>query len=306
MQARVVGVVGVQVGLGGQAALLADAVQRRRVHAEHALRLALGVSQAIVDDAGDHRHVLRVRTHLALDDRGLDEDGLAVRGGHPQLVQFFDGGRDHTGDDARRRIILLDLIFADVQPALDVAAGFGGQTDGRGVRKGLFDLGIGDVHDVDDALLDHRHAFARQDRHGRVDAIHGIEQNGKRIGGAHLQLETVRARINAACGTVLLVLTHEGSHGADDARFVQLLTDVASGRLVVDRHQDVGRARPRVIVGGNGRGIHQLRVCKVARAAHEAEYENDHEEGANTAAAPTLAGGAAFAGDAPRAHAGRL
>ena len=193
-----------------------------------------------------------------------------------------------------------------MQPALDVAAGLDGQTDGRGVRKGLFDLGIGDVHDFDDALLDHRHAFARQDRHSRVDAIRRIEQDGERIRGAHLQLETIGARINAACRTVLLVLTHEGSHGADDACFVELLADLASGRLVVDRHQDVGRAGARVIIGGNGRGIHQLRVGKVARAAHEAEHENDHEEGANTAAALTLAGGAAFAGDPPRAHAGRL
>ena len=51
--------------------------------------------------------------------------------------------------------------------------------------------------------------------------------------------------------------------------------------------------------------VHDI-VERNGRAAHEAEYENDHEEGANTAAAPTLAGGAPFAGDAPRAHAGRL
>ena len=59
--------------------------------------------------------------------RGLNEDGLAVRGGHPQLVQLFDGGRNHTGDDARRRVVLLDLVFTNVQPALDVAAGLGGR-----------------------------------------------------------------------------------------------------------------------------------------------------------------------------------
>ena len=63
--------------------------------------------------------------------------------GHPQLVQLFDGGRNHTGDDARRRVVLLDLVFTNVQPALDVAAGLGGQTDGRGIRKGLFDLSLG-------------------------------------------------------------------------------------------------------------------------------------------------------------------
>ena len=79
MQSCVVRVVVVEVCLVGHAAGLPNAVKHRGVHAEHALRLAVRISQTILDDASDHRHVL-VDVHFTVDDGSLDEDGLAVGG----------------------------------------------------------------------------------------------------------------------------------------------------------------------------------------------------------------------------------
>ena len=219
VQTRVVGVVVIEVSLARQAGLLAGSVKRGRVHAKDTMCIFV-VDEAILDDAGDLGHVLRVVPHLSLDDRRLNKDRLAVRSGYPERIQLVDSRLDHAGDDSRRGVAFLDLVLAAVQPSLGAATRFSGQADGGGVRESFVHVRGGNIHDVHDASLDGGHAFACEDRDGRLDTVHGIEHHGKRVGRAHLALEAVGARVNCACRAVLFVLADKGTHRLDDAGLV--------------------------------------------------------------------------------------
>ena len=121
MQARVVGIVVVQVRLVRNAAGLSDAVQDGRVHAEVALRLPVRVCEAILDDTSNHRHVL-VDVHFTVDDGSLDEDGLTVSRSNAKTIKLIDSALHHPCDDGRRSVVLGDLIGTGQQPSLGVTS----------------------------------------------------------------------------------------------------------------------------------------------------------------------------------------
>ena len=247
MEARVVWVVVIEVRLIWHTAGLPHAVQHRRVHAEHALRLSVRIGQTIIDDARDHRHVL-IDVHLAIHDGRLNEDGLAICRGDAQTVELIDRALDHTRDEGRRRVCFTDLIGARKEPPFGVTACLRRQADRLGIGECRIDVGLGNTHDIHDALLNFRQLLPGANSHRRVHTVCLVQQGGKRSGGAHLQLQAVRARADRHGCRSLLELAHEGTHGLHDARFHEGLTDRAAGGLLIDGHFNRAGAGARIVI----------------------------------------------------------
>ena len=197
----------------------------------------MSIGQTILDDASDHRHVL-VDVHLAIHNRGLGENGLAIRGGDAKTIKLIDGALHHPRDDGRRRVFLGHLVGTGQQPAFHIPPGFRGQANGFCVSKSGIDLSFRDTHDVDDALLDFRFLLSRLDSNRRIEAVRFIQQRGERASGIHLQLQPVGTGADGRRRTVVLKLADKRTDRLNNTRIHERLADIATGRVLSDRHLD--------------------------------------------------------------------
>ena len=302
MQARVVRIVVVKVRLVRNAAGLPDAVEDGRVHAEVPLRLTVRIGEAILDDASDHRHVL-VDIHFTIHDRRLNQDGLPIRGGDTETIKLIDGALHHPCDNGRRSVVLRDLVGTGQKPTLGVSTGLRRQADRLRVGESSVHLFLGDTHDVNDPLLDLGHLLTRRDRNRRINAVRLVQQSCERTGCTHLLLQAIRTGTNGHRCRRLLKLTHEGSDGLHDARIHERLADIATRRILRDRHLDRAGARPGEIIRCSRRRVEELIVGDVAGTGQQPEHQNDNKEGPHPTTALALARRSPFTGEAARTHA---
>ena len=255
---------------------MAQAVLHCRVHLEQAVGLPVCLRQTVLDDPC-YLPVVLLLVDLPLDDGGLGQDLLVVLLGHLELFEAGDGLGDHLLDQILRCGVLGDVVGARSEPALDVAAGFGGQTDSRRVGVGRLDLLIGEVADLLEALLDALLGGAGDDGQRVIALALRIEQCLERGAGGHLLLELVGARLDRRSLRVVLRRIGEGLAGGDDAFALEDVADVRPGGPLRDRHGDLALALALVVlsVGRLGRGVAHDPDGLVAQDADSHESDDD-------------------------------
>ena len=210
--------------------------------------LAVCLRQTVLDDPRC-LPVVPLTVDLALDDGGLGQNLLVVLLGHLELFELGDGLGDHLLDQVLRRGVLSDVVGARGEPALDIAAGLGGQTDGSGVGIGRLDLLVGEAADLLEPVLDDLLGDTGGDGQRVIALALRIEQRLESGVGGHLLLELVGARLDRIALRVVLRRIGEGLTGGDDAFALQDVADVRPGGPLRDRHGDLALTLALVVLG---------------------------------------------------------
>ncbi|WNB87373.1 hypothetical protein REH70_09920 [Cellulomonas sp. ATA003] len=280
---QVVRAVGLLVGVGQGRAGLAEAVRERRVDVQAHL-----AAQSVLDGLRDLRAVLGAAA-LPLDERRLDEHGLAVGGLHAEAVEHRHGLGDHVRQDRRRVHRRLELVRLGEQPALDVPARLGRQTDrGRvGGRRGER-LDRDGRHRGDPLVglrgrqpLGHGHAIRHTARR--------VEQSGDGVGCPHLQLQLVGPWLDGRGVRVGGVRGGERADGRHHAGVREGLTDGGAG--VARVHDHLGGPAPGPgVVGDDGRAVTAVEErpedAEHGEPGTDEQQDDDRDRDAPTAAAP--------------------